>query len=60
MTQCTVVAEEHGKNLTIKLQLVYFAKYHEIINLDPTVCIARACDILYQSYFTSVFVDKLA
>lgn len=48
------------ENLTTKLQSVYFAKYHEMINLDPTVCIAQACEILYQSYFTSVFIDELA
>lgn len=48
------------EDLSIKLQLMYFANCNEIISLGPTVCVTQACEILYQSYFTSVVVDELA
>lgn len=46
------------EDLSIKLQLMYFANCTEIISLGPTVCVT--CEILYQSYFTSVVIDELA
>lgn len=48
------------EDLNIKLPLMYFANYNEIISLDPTVYVTQACEILYQSYFTSAVIDEFA
>lgn len=45
------------EDLSIKLQLMYFANGNEIISLDPIVCVSQACEILY---FTSIVIDELA
>lgn len=48
------MAEKHQ---SIKLQLMYFANYNEIIILDLFASVTQACDIFTR--VTCIFIDEL-